>query len=343
MSNHIFLKDEKLIVLDQTKLPFREVYISLENLNDFANAIKRMVIRGAPLIGIVAAYGFAFGVREILKKKGEIKQKDIRRIYFKLARTRPTAFNLFWALKRMKEECENHLKDNDLVKRLLKLAISIHEEDIKNNMLLSEFGAQLIEDGDSILTHCNAGELATGGYGTALGIIRKAYEKNIRLKVFLTETRPYFQGARLSAYELHKLGIDFEIVPDNHAGFLIEKDLVNKVIVGADRVAQNGDTANKIGTYMIALCAKNKGIPFYVACTSSTFDHSCPQGSSINIEEREGNEVLKVGRAYITSRSYRARYYSFDITPSDLISAFITEKGIIERPFSENIGRLKDI
>ncbi len=340
MSNHIFLQDERLVVLDQRELPFREVLISLKSLEDFVKAIKKMAVRGAPLIGIVSAYGFAFGIKEITERKGRLTAPDVERIYMKLAKSRPTAFNLFWALDRMRKECEKHMEDKSLPERLFSLARSIHEEDIRNNMTLAEFGSNLIEDGDTILTHCNAGELATGGYGTALGVIRRAKEKNKELKVFITETRPFFQGARLSAYELHKYGVDFEIVPDNHVGLLMERGLIKKVIVGADRVARNGDTANKIGTYMIALCANNHSIPFFVACCSSTFDMSLKDGSSIEIEERDGREVISMGKKWITSKSYKARYYAFDITPSQLISSFITEKGIIEKPFEENIERL---
>ncbi|MCS7280348.1 MAG: S-methyl-5-thioribose-1-phosphate isomerase [Desulfobacterota bacterium] len=335
MSDHIFLKDEKLFVLDQRRLPFEEVLVPLKSLKDFVKAIKNMVVRGAPLIGIVGAYGFAFGVREVARRKKKVTKKDIERIYTVLAKTRPTAYNLFWALDRMKRECERHAETESLLSGLFDLARLIHEEDIKNNISLAEHGAALIEDGDTILSHCNAGELATGGYGTALGVLRRAKEQGKNIKVFLTETRPYFQGARLSAYELNKFGIEFEIVPDNHVGLLMSKGMIEKVIVGADRVAANGDTANKIGTYMIALCAKNHNVPFYVACCGSTFDRNIPSGSSIPIEERKGKEVIKFKRGYITMPSFKARYYSFDITPNSLITGFITEKGIIERPFDK--------
>ena len=340
MSNHIRFEGGNLLVLDQRRLPQREVLIPLKELDDFVKAIKGMVIRGAPLIGIVAAYGFAFGVRSLLKRRRRITHRDIQRIHDKLAKTRPTAFNLFWALERMKREWEEHKEDPYLLERLFDLAQKIHEEDIKKNVALAEWGASLITDGDTILSHCNAGELATGGYGTALGIIRRALEQGKKLKIFLTETRPYFQGARLSAYELNKYGADFEIVPDNHAGLLIKQGLVNKVIVGADRVVANGDTANKIGTYMIALCAKDKKIPFFVASPLSTFDLSTPSGSLIPIEERKGDEIIRIGKRYITLPSYKARYYSFDVTPHYLITSFITEKGIIEKPYARNIRQI---
>ncbi|MCX7857904.1 MAG: S-methyl-5-thioribose-1-phosphate isomerase [Deltaproteobacteria bacterium] len=340
MSSHIIFREDRILVLDQRKLPFKEVFVPLITLDDFVKAINGMIVRGAPLIGIVSAYGFAFGVKELLEKKGELTKDDIKRIYSKLAKTRPTAHNLFWALDKMKKGYEKHKDERDLPRKLLEIARFIHEEDIKNNIMLAERGAELVNDGDTILSHCNAGELATGGYGTALGIIRKAKEQGKRTKVIITETRPYFQGARLSAYELKKQGINFEIVPDNHVGLLMKKGMIHKVIVGADRVALNGDTANKVGTFMIALCAKNENVPFFVACCLSTFDNSLPSGQSIPIEERDGKEVIKIGKKYITLKSYKALYYSFDITPNYLISGFITEKGVVVQPFTENIRLL---
>lgn len=340
MSNHVYFKEGSLFVLDQRKIPFSESWVELKKLDDYVRAIKKMIVRGAPLIGIVAAYGFASGIKEMKNSGRPLTRTQIEKVYKRIASSRPTAQNLFSVLEIMKSESLKNSDSEGIVDILFDLAERIHRKDTEDNIRLSEYGEVLIEDGDTILTHCNAGELATGGYGTALGVLREAYRKGKRIKVFATETRPFLQGARLTAFELSKLGIEFEIIPDNHAGFLISKGKVNKVIVGADRVARNGDTANKIGTYMIALCAERSRVPFYVACPTSTFDLKVENGDMIPIEEREGKEVLKIGRSFITSKYFRARYFSFDITPSQLITAFITERGIVEPPFLEKIPEL---
>jgi len=340
MTDHIYWKDGSLYLLDQRLLPFKKQYVRCSSLQDIIRVITHMVIRGAPLIGIVAAYGVVIGVQSIIRKHGTITPEALERICERLVKTRPTAVNLFWALQRMKQTFTQHIHDKDILDALLEEAISIHVEDIENNRMLSLYGAELIDDGDTILTHCNAGALATGGYGTALGVIRAAHENGKKIKVIATETRPYLQGARLTMFELLNDGIDAELVPDNHVGLLCANKSVHKVIVGADRIALNGDVANKIGTFMIALCSHRFRIPFYVAAPVSTFDSTIQNGTYIAIEQRDGKEVKYIRRSLITLKDAVARYYSFDITPARYITHFITEKGIIEKPFRKFIPML---
>jgi methylthioribose-1-phosphate isomerase len=339
MTDHIYWKEGSLYLLDQRLLPFKKVYVRCSRLHEVVRAIRNMTVRGAPLIGIVAAYGFALGVQELAAGKG-IREKDIDRIHDILGKTRPTAVNLFWALDRMRSLYREADTAADMTDRFLEEAVAIHVEDIENNRMLSLYGAELIDDGDTILTHCNAGALATGGYGTALGVIRAAHESGKKIKVIATETRPYLQGARLTAWELYQEGIDVTIVPDNHVGFLCDNRAVDKVITGADRVARNGDTANKIGTYMIALCARHYKLPFYIAAPVSTFDRAIPNGAYIEIEERDGREVKKFMTVNTTLREIKARYFSFDVTPARFITCFITERGIIEPPFRKYMRML---
>ena len=340
MTDHVYWKDGALFVLDQRELPFKKIYVRCRSLADAARAIENMTVRGAPLIGIVAGYGVALGVSDVVTSKGRCTAADVDRICLRLQKTRPTAVNLAWALRRMKEAFMASLKDGDVVDAVIEEAISIHGEDIENNRMLSLYGAELIDDGDVILTHCNAGALATGGYGTALGVIRAAHESGKRIKVLATETRPYMQGARLTVWELSREGIPVELIPDNHVGILSANRGFNKVIVGADRIALNGDTANKVGTYMVALCAHAYQIPFYIAAPVSTFDRHIESGVSIPIEERDGKEVKYLQGKLLTVKDVRARYYSFDVTPARYITNFITEKGIIERPFKKYIKML---
>lgn len=340
MRDHILLKDGVLFVLDQRFLPFREEYVTISGLEDAEKAIREMVVRGAPLIGIVGAYGCALEVKRRWAEKGRIEATELQEICDRLKRTRPTGVNLSWALGRMRDAYLRWRGEGSLTDRLLEEAVTIHREDVENNIRLSITGSELIDDGDTILTHCNAGALATGGYGTALGVIRAAKERGKRVKVFATETRPYLQGARLTVYELKSEGIDVTLVPDNHVGLLCRMGKIRKVIVGADRVALNGDFANKIGTYMIALCAKRHGIPFYVASPLSTFDRDAKDGREIELEERTGKEVLYVGGRPITMEDTRALYFSFDITPASLVTCFITERGLIHKPFKRQIRRL---
>lgn len=340
MINHIYWRNGNLTVLDQRLLPFKKVYKRCETLKDVVSAIKDMTIRGAPLIGIVAAYGVVIGVREVLKEKGRIRSSDVERMYGKLADSRPTAVNLMWALGRMWNTYFQYKDSPDLVALLLESAKTIHQEDIENNRKLSNYGAELIDDGDTVLTHCNAGALATGGYGTALGVLRAAHESGKQIRVIATETRPYLQGARLTAWELLQEGIDVVIAPDNHVGLLCAEGAVNKVIVGADRIARNGDVANKVGTYTIALAAHEHHIPFYVAAPLSSFDQNIKSGYDIEIERRNGAEVTQLNGMSLTIKKIEALYYAFDITPGRLITYIVTERGVIDKPFAKYIRTL---
>jgi methylthioribose-1-phosphate isomerase len=337
---HIYWKEGTLYLLDQRKLPFTQEFMECRSLRDVEAAITKMVVRGAPLIGITAAYGMAIGAAGVLGKKGRLSPEDVKRISARLLATRPTAVNLAWALTRMEKLYDQNKDSGDILDLMEREAFAIHAEDVENNRILSRYGAELIDDGDTVLTHCNAGALATGGYGTALGVIRAAHEAGKKIKVIATETRPYFQGARLTAFELSEEGIDVELVPDNHVGLLAYYKAIDKVVTGADRIVRNGDTANKIGTYMIALVAHEYGIPFYIAAPVSTFDRATDNGSEISIEERDGKEVKYFRKTPITLDRIKAKYYSFDVTPSRYISAFITEKGIIEKPFRKRIPLL---
>ena len=347
--------EEALYILDQRKLPLKEKYIKAETLEDVRSAIREMLVRGAPAIGIVAAIGIYVGLKEIeRKKKFPLSLKKLENYFgemeWKLSTARPTAVNLFWALERIKKVFEGYLlrwnKENtekvdkerfsELLEGIKKEALSIWEEDILANLKMAELGSELLPEG-GILTHCNTGALATGGYGTALGVIRKAFEKGKKIKVFVDETRPYLQGARLTAWELSKVKVPYIIITDNSAGFLMRKGLIKAVIVGADRIARNGDTANKIGTYSLAVLAKTHGIPFYICAPSSTFDLKTPSGEKIPIEERNEREVLYCAGKRIAPKRAKALNLAFDVTPSEYITAFITEKGVIYPPFEENI------
>ena len=340
MSDHLYWKEGALYVLDQRRLPFKEAYVRCATVKDVARAIKDMTVRGAPLIGLVAAYGVVVGLREIMETRGRLEESEVERVFHKLEETRPTAVNLFWALRRMRRAYEELKGEDDLLDSMLRTAVAMHTEDVEQNRRLARYGAELIDDGDTILTHCNAGALATGGYGTALGVIRAASEAGKSLHVFATETRPYFQGARLTVWELKEQGIEVTLVPDNHAGLLFRQGMVDRVIVGADRVARNGDVANKVGTYMIALAAQENRVPFYVAAPLSSFDETIRSGDEISIEERDGKEVKYVNGRLITRADVEAKYYAFDITPARLISYIITERGIIEKPFGKYIRML---
>ncbi len=328
-------KDGKIIMIDQRLLPEKEVYHEFQNYEDVAVAIEKMIIRGAPAIGIAAAMGIALGYAGI-KKDSEEKFIEICE---RFSRTRPTAKNLFWAIERMKSKY-NELKDKkyeEKVKILINEALEIEKEDIEMNKRMGEYGNELIEDGDTILTHCNAGALATGGYGTALGVIRSAKNSGKRIRVFADETRPFLQGARLTTWELLKDGIETYLISDNMAGYFMKRGEIKKVIVGADRIAKNGDTANKIGTYSIAVLAKENNIPFYVAAPSSTFDLSIEKGEEIPIEERNPKEVLEINGKAIAPSNVGVKNPAFDVTPAKYITGIITEKGIIYPPYNVNI------
>ena len=346
------LTEDCLYLLDQRKLPQERVVKAKDHL-EVRKAIKEMVVRGAPAIGITGAIGFYLGVKRLLDKrkkfikKKELKQK-LKRFYQTLAEARPTAVNLVHALNQMMNVAESILQNASalvsfeelrfLAEELRKKAISIWEWELAANLAMAEHGKDLLPEG-GILTHCNTGALATGGYGTALGVIRASYSQGKKHLVYVDETRPFLQGTRLTAWELSRLNIPFRVITDNSAGFLMQQGLVKAVIVGADRITAKGDTANKIGTYSLAVLARYHGIPFYVAAPSSTFDLKLSSGAEIPIEERSEREVLTCGGKKLSPKGARALNYAFDVTPGSLITAFITERGIINPPFEENIPK----
>lgn len=313
MLETIIYKKGTLHLIDQRKLPFEKEYFSCAKFEDVIFAIKEMVVRGAPAIGVTATFGFLMGINESV---------DSQIVYKKLLSTRPTAVNLRWALDKMKNALENG-------KNLEKTAFEIFENDILTNKKIGEFGANIIHDGYNILTHCNAGALATAGYGTALGVIRYAHEQKKKIHVYVDETRPFLQGARLTAFELNEEDIDNTLICDNMAGYLMSKGKIDVVVVGADTVAINGDVANKIGTYSLAVLANYHKIPFYVAAPFSTIDMNCKDGSEIVIEQREEREVRGFFGKRVAPENQKCFNPAFDITPSGLIYGIITERGII--------------
>lgn len=329
-------KNNRVIMLDQRLLPTKEIYRVYRDYTQVAQAIRDMVIRGAPAIGVAAAMGVALGA---LWMKGKNFDREIERVFRTLQKTRPTAVNLFWALERMRKVySENRASGIEAVKRLLKEeALKIYEEDISANRLLGKIGARLIGNGSRILTHCNAGALATAGYGTALGVIRAMKEAGKNVEVLVDETRPFLQGARLTAWELKKDRIPVTILTDSMAGYLMRQGKVDAVIVGCDRIAANGDVANKIGTYAVAVLARRHRIPFYVAAPTSSIDIRCPSGAEIPIEQRNPREVSHIFNRQISPRGVRIWNPAFDVTDHELVSAIITEKGVITPPFEQNL------
>lgn len=337
----VYWDRDKVVMIDQRKLPQEEVYVECRNYQEVAEAIEKMVIRGAPAIGVTAAFGLALGMWRVEKK--ERLDQEFDQIYQRLRRTRPTARNLFWALERMKAAFDRnrHIGLAQLKKRLVKEALAIEMEDVEANRKIGFWGEQLIKDGDSILTHCNAGALATAGYGTALGMIRAAVEAGKKVKVYADETRPFLQGARLTCWELEKEHIPVVLITDSTAGYLMQKNMVSLVITGADRIARNGDAANKIGTYTVAVLAKEHGIPFYMAAPFSTVDLATRDGSQIPIEERDPQEIREVAGKCLAPPQVKALNPAFDITPAKYISAIVTEKGIARPPYPRSFKRLR--
>ncbi len=328
----IIVRDETILLLDQRKLPISVKYYEAKKVEDICFAIKEMVIRGAPLIGIVAAFGVYLSIRGI-DEKSEIKKKVKQNIKC-LSETRPTAVNLFFALDIMKKVVDEKidiLPPQKLINKIKATAFSIWENQKKEDLAISEAGSEYLKGKTRILTHCNTGTLATGGIGTALGIVKKMHEKDYLDIVYVDDTRPYLQGLRLTAFELSQEKINYKIVTDNSCGILMQKGLVNAVVVGADRIAKNGDTANKIGTYCIAVMAKRHNIPFIVAAPESTIDRNIESMNKIIIEERSESEVLSIGGSFMAPANAKALNYSFDLTNNDLISAIITEKNVYER------------
>ena len=338
----VFWENDAVVMIDQNALPREERYLRCVHHAEVVTAIKDLTIRGAPAIGVAAAMGIALGVHNIPSTSPENIKAAFSEICEQFAKSRPTARNLFWAIERMKKRFEEAIsRDPGSVKQILvEEAIRVCEEDIAINRKIGVHGSLLIEDKDDILTHCNAGALATAGYGTALGVIRAAWEEGKKIHVFVDETRPVLQGARLTAWELMKDNIPATLITDNMAGFLMKQGRVNKVIVGADRIAANGDAANKIGTYSLAVLAKAHKIPFYIAAPLSTIDMATPNGRRIPIEERNGEEIKTIRGISVAPEKIDVYNPAFDITPNRYITAIITEAGIAVPPYRESINRM---
>lgn len=337
-------QDDHLVILDQTQLPLREIYSDINTIGQVWEAIKKLKIRGAPAIGIAASYGLYLGVKDLESRNFTSFSVEIDRWIEYLESSRPTAVNLSWAMKRIKQTIfANKDKDLDKIKEIiLETAKTIHAEDKRTCKKIGENGSQLVKKGDKILTHCNTGALATGAYGTAFSVILHAHDDNKEINVWVDETRPLLQGARLTAWELQKTEIPFKLITDSAAGALMNTGQVDMVIVGADRVAANGDTANKIGTYSLAVLANENDIPFYVALPLSSFDLNIESGVKIEIEERDAEEVTQFGTTPITPKKTDAYNPAFDVTPHKYITGFITENGIVEPDFKKNISSLFD-
>jgi methylthioribose-1-phosphate isomerase len=333
---------DAVVMIDQRKLPAAEIYVHCKTAAEVARAIRNMVIRGAPAIGVAAAMGIALGMRKSTTSGTQKFAAEFYKVCELMAATRPTAVNLFWAIDRMKRTFAAAAKAGesvDQIKDRLDLeAQAIHDEDVASCRAMGAFGAAIVPADARILTHCNAGALATAGYGTALGVIRGAVEAGKRVTVFADETRPFLQGARLTAWELVRDGIQTTVIADNMAGSLMRQGKVDLVVVGADRIAANGDTANKIGTYTVAVLAREHGIPFYVAAPLSTIDLGTPDGEHIPIEERNAREVTHTGGSQVVPDGALVWNPAFDVTPHPLIAGIITERGIFRPPFIESLA-----
>jgi methylthioribose-1-phosphate isomerase len=339
--------DEGVRMIDQRKLPTVEEYPVFKTYEEVADAIRVMVVRGAPAIGVAAAMGVALGIRDSKANDIGALREEFKQITDTLASTRPTAVNLFWAIDRMKRLFREIATDGadrrTVADKLIKEALAIQAEDIESNRRMGNFGQELLPNSGTVLTHCNAGALATAGYGTALGVIRSAVEHGKRLRVLADETRPFLQGARLTAWELWKDDIDVRVISDNMAGSFMRQGLIDAVIVGADRIAANGDVANKIGTYPVAVLARQHEIPFYVAAPFSTLDLKIPDGSHIPIEQRDPIEVTHIGGVRIVPDGVSVFNPAFDVTPHQFITAIITDRGIAQPPYTESLATLKDL
>jgi methylthioribose-1-phosphate isomerase len=334
---------DAVVMIDQRKLPQREIYVNCKTAPEVARAIKTMVIRGAPAIGVAAAMGIALGAR-LSKATGTARlAAEFHKICELMAGTRPTAVNLFWAIDRMRRAfavaAQSGASVQEIKARLEAEARAIHDEDVASCRTIGAHGATLVPDGARILTHCNAGALATAGYGTALGVIRGAVEQGKRVTVLAEETRPFLQGARLTAWELVRDGIDTTVITDNMAGWLMQQGLIDLVVLGADRIAANGDVANKVGTYTVAVLAHAHNVPFYSVAPWSTVDLATADGSLITIEERPAREVTHVGPTRITPEGAKVRNPAFDVTPHRLITAIVTDRGIFRQPYIETLRR----
>lgn len=332
-------RDGAVVMIDQRILPTQEVYRTYRDYRGVAKAIKDMVIRGAPAIGVAAAMGIALGVRQLKKSDNP---EEFARLCQVFAATRPTAVNLFWAIERMRRVYERIRPQGReaICERLLQEALTMHTEDIAANRRMGRYGASLIPKDVTMMTHCNAGALATAGYGTALGVIRAAWEQKKVKSVFVSETRPFLQGARLTAWELTKLGIPATLITDNMSGHLMQKGLIDCIVVGTDRTAANGDVANKIGTYTHAVLAHRHKVPFYVAAPTSSIDLTCASGKDIPIEERPAREVTHVLGKQIAPNGMKVANPAFDVTPHDLVTAIVTEKGVARDPYEKTLVQL---
>ena len=346
MQQHISFNRKRweLNLLDQRFLPVREDIFSCRTTEGVIYSLKTMVVRGAPAIGVTGAWGCVIAAREVLARHGKdapraVWEKELDLLLDDIVIARPTAVNLAWAVKKMLEKREQYQGDDlsGLIEVWYGCAEQMQHDDVETNRRMGNFGAEILDEGDTVMTHCNAGVLATAGYGTALGVIYAAWEQGKKIKAIANETRPFLQGARLTAYELQKNGIPVTIACDNSCALLMQKGLVQKVVVGADRIAANGDVANKIGTYGVALLAKAHNIPFYVAAPLSTIDRNTADGAGIPIEERPSTEVEFVGGIRITPEDVPVYNFAFDVTPAELICGIITEKGILVPPFNKSI------
>ena len=332
--------DDGVVMIDQRLLPTEEVYNTYRSVEEVAEAIESMVIRGAPAIGVAAAMGIALGVANLASR--EDVEEDFAAIALRIQKTRPTARNLFWAIERMKKVFQK-VKDRPLKEIQITLtteAITIHREDIEINRKIGEHGQQLLSDKMTLLTHCNAGALATAGYGTALGVVRAAVESGKSIQVFADETRPFLQGSRLTAWEMMKENIPCTLITDSMAGYFMQSNQIQVVIVGADRIARNGDVANKIGTYSVAVLANEHRIPFYVAAPLSTIDLDTATGEGIPIEQRDIKEVTEIKGQVLAPAAVAVANPAFDVTPNRLVSALITEKGVATNPYEKSIPAL---
>lgn len=337
-----WLADGGVRMLDQTRLPCEEVYVECRDAEAVAEAIRSLRIRGAPALGVAAAMGLALGAQRLDARDVTSFLRDLRTIADMLARTRPTARNLSWGLERILTVAEKHrdLPLPVLKTRLAEEAVKMHHEDIACNRAMGEHGQQLIKSGDTILTHCNTGALATVGYGTGLGVIRAAWEQGKRIQVLVDETRPVLQGARLTTWELNRLGIPSRLITDSMAGDFMRRGQVQAVVVGADRIALNGDVANKIGTYALAVLCRYHRVPFYVAAPVSTIDAALPTGDQIPIEERAPGEITSIAGIAIAPDGFPVANPAFDVTPAELVTALITDQGVLYPPFADAIQSL---
>jgi methylthioribose-1-phosphate isomerase len=335
----VTLEDDAVVMIDQRRLPDEQVFLRCRDHRDVAEAIRGMAIRGAPAIGVAAAMGLALGVR-LSRAEGAFLSAEFDAMCRDLAATRPTAVNLFWAIDRMRRRFGESASSPALRDDLRREALAIQEEDLESCRRMGDLGAALLPDPARVLTHCNAGALATAGYGTALGVVRSAARAGKLAHVFADETRPYLQGARLTAWELLEDNIPTTLIADNMAGFMMAKGEVNAVVVGADRIARNGDVANKIGTYSVAILAREHGIPFYVAAPVSTIDLQTANGSAIPIEERSPDEVTHHGGRRLAPAGVAVRNPAFDVTPARYVTAIVCERGVAKPPYETSLAAL---